>query len=48
MSLKDHSIEHVINLRGLDEIDWDEAKLVSDSGLSYHALPINGKKRYHF
>ncbi len=48
MSLKDHSIEHVINLRGPDEIDWDEAKLVGELGLNYHALPINGKNDITF
>lgn len=40
--LANAGVKHVINLRGENEQDWDEAQLVASLGMQYHALPIAG------
>lgn len=39
-SLKDKGYEVVINIRGADEVSFDEAGLVTAQGLRYHNLPL--------
>jgi uncharacterized protein (TIGR01244 family) len=39
---KDAGVEVVINLRGSEEMDWDEAAAVEEAGLTYYQVPISG------
>ena len=39
---KGAGVDIVINLRGESESDWDEAAEVSELGLEYHRVPVNG------
>lgn len=40
--LADSGVRHVINLRAPQEMDWDEAALVSSLDMMYHSIPISG------
>lgn len=46
--LAKNGMQHVINIRGVSELDWDEAEKVSALGMTYHALPISGKNDVSF
>lgn len=35
-------VNHVINLRSDEEMDWDEASLVRSLGMRYYSIPIAG------
>jgi len=39
-TLKGKGFEVVINIRGRDEVPFDEKKLVEDNGLAYYNLPL--------
>lgn len=33
----------IINLRGLDESDWDEAAAAAERGIAYYQVPVSGR-----
>ena len=35
-------VKHIVNLRGADEQDWDEAAVVESLGMQYHSIPVVG------
>ncbi len=41
-SLAQSGIKHIINLRPLQEQDWDEAEYVESLGMQYHLIPVAG------
>lgn len=41
-TLADNGVKHIVNLRGPDEQDWDEAALVESLGMQYHSIPVVG------
>lgn len=40
--LANAGVKHVINLRDKNEMDWNEAELVTSLGMKYYSLPISG------
>jgi uncharacterized protein (TIGR01244 family) len=40
--LADAGVRHVINLRPLEEQEFDEASLVTSLGMAYHSIPVAG------
>lgn len=41
-SLAELGIQHVINLRPVKELDWDEAAHVESLGMKYYSIPVAG------
>ncbi len=41
-SLAQSGIKHVINLRPLQEQEWNEAEYVESLGMQYHSIPVAG------